>query len=112
MFETSQKGDQLDVQNSNLQIRVTNSGIYHLRFLLNSFTYIDAIIVDTPILDESFKGKLLNETNIEKRLERASIFKSYLDEQWSLSNIKSKYFSWQSYSTELEQDIERIKGRI
>jgi GTPase SAR1 family protein len=112
LFETSQKGDQLDVQNSHLQIRVTNSGIYHLRFLIQSFTYIDAIIVDTPILSDSFKGDILNELNIEKRLNRAITFKNYLDEQWSLSNIVSKHFSWETYSAELNEDIDRIKSRI
>lgn len=112
LFETSQKGDQLDVQNSHLQIRVTNSGIYHLRFLIQSFTYIDSIIVDTPILTESFKGQLLNELDIGKRLERATIFKNYLDEQWKLSSIVSKYFSWEVYSAELSEDIDRIKERV
>ncbi len=112
LFETSQKGDQLDVQNSHLQIRVTNSGVYHLRFLIQSFTYVDSIIVDTPILSESFKGKLLNESKIEKRLERAIIFKNYLDEQWKLSNIISNYFSWEGYSTELNEHIYGIKARV
>lgn len=112
LFETSQKGDQLDVQNSQLQIRVTNSGIYHLRFLIQSFTYIDSIIVDTPLLSESFKGDILNETNIEKRLDRGIIFKNYLDEQWALSNIVSTYFSWETYSAQLNEDIERIKNRV
>jgi len=91
---------------------VTNSGIYHLRFLVQSFTYIDSIIVDTPILSDSFKGNILNEMNIEKRLERAIVFKEYLDEQWILSNIKSQHFSWETYSAELKKDINRIKDRV
>ena len=52
MFETSQKGDVLEKENSSLQIRVTNIAIYHLRFLIDSFTYVDAVIVDTPIFEE------------------------------------------------------------
>jgi GTPase SAR1 family protein len=112
LFETSQKGDQLDIQNTNLQIRITNSGIYHLRFLTQSFTYIDSIIVDTPILSDSVKALILNEMSIVKRLERAIFFKDYLDSQWTLSKIKSKYFSWETCSGELAEDIDRIKSRI
>ncbi|MGG1924017.1 hypothetical protein AB1278_19635 [Chryseobacterium sp. NRRL B-14798] len=112
LFETSQKGDQLDVQNSLLQIRVTNSGIYHLRFLIHSFTYIDSIIVDTPILEESYKREILNEISIEKRLDRAIVFKTYLDNQWKTANIISTYFSWETYSSELNEDIERIKAKL
>jgi len=112
LFETSQKGDQLDIKNSLLQIRVTNLGIYHLRFLIHSFTYVDSVIVDTPILDELFKGEILNEINIEKRLDRAISFKNYLDKQWDIANITSTYFSWKTYSSELNEDIERIKNKI
>lgn len=112
LFETSQKGDQIDIQNSNLQIRITNSGVYHLRFLVQSFTYIDSIVVDTPILSDLAKEKILNEMNILKRLERATSFKNYLDEQWRLSDIKSRYFSWEAFSSELYMDIERIKERL
>ncbi|MGB0165345.1 MAG: hypothetical protein ACPF8V_00695 [Luteibaculum sp.] len=112
LFETSQKGDQLDTENNKLQIRITNSGIYHLRFLVQSFTYIDSIIVDTPILDDSTKANILNEMNIAKRLDRASIFRGYLDEQWKIADIKTKYFSWETFSGELNEDIERIKDRI
>ncbi len=112
LFEISQKGNQLDVQNTNIQIRVTNSGIYHLRFLAQSFTYIDSIIVDTPILKESVKKNILIETKINKRLERAISFKNYLDDQWELSEINSKYFSWKTCSGELKEDINRIKSKV
>ncbi|MCH7973692.1 MAG: hypothetical protein IH949_07385, partial [Bacteroidetes bacterium] len=85
--------------------------IYHLRFLINSFTYIDAIIVDTPIFNESFRARILNRMNIEERLDRAVIFKDYLDKQWNESKLISNYFNWEMYSNELLNDIERIKDK-
>lgn len=112
LFETSQKGDVLDMKNSDLQIRTTNLAIYHLRFLINSFTFIDAIIVDTPIFDSSLRVSILNVMNIEERLERAIIFKEYLDKQWSLSKLNSNYFNWIMCSNELQTDIDRIKDRL
>jgi GTPase SAR1 family protein len=112
LFETSQKGDQLDAQNAQLLVRATNSGIYHLRFLIQSFTYIDSIIVDTPILEDSYKDQINDEMSIEKRLVRATAFKKYLDDQWQKSKLESVYFSWIDYSSELQCDIERISARI
>lgn len=112
LFETSQKGDQLDFNNTNLHLRITNSGVYHLRFLVNTFTYVDAIIVDTPIFNDDTRATIYNEMDINKRLDRAISFKNYLDEQWQSSEIKSKYFSWEIVSSELEKDIERIRERL
>lgn len=112
MFETSQKGDLLDTDNSELLIRATNVGMYHLRFLINSFTYIDAMIVDTPIFNEEKKAEILNVYTIQERLKRAEIFKNYLDEQWTSSKIDSNVFDWRIYSGQLNEDIERIKSII
>jgi hypothetical protein len=112
LFETSQKGDRLDSQNSELQIRATNLAIYHLRFLLNSFTYYDAIIVDTPIFDASYKGQILNVMNIEERISRAEIFNAYLDEMWKQSNLRSNHFDWEMYSNLLKKDVLNIRERI
>jgi len=79
MFEISQKGDKLDTEIHELQIRATNLSIYHLHYLTHSFTYIDAIIVDTPILNSSFRSNISNTMNISCRIDRALIFKEYLD---------------------------------
>src|SRR5690606_11803472 len=112
LFETSQKGDKLLTQNNELNIRATNLAIYHLRFLLNSFTYIDAIVVDTPVFDPEFRDKIVNTMQISSRLERAEIFRNYLDEQWKISNLKTNHFTWPNLSKELEMDINNIKRRI
>lgn len=112
MFEISQKGDKLDTEIQELQIRATNLAIYHLHFLIKSFTYIDAIIVDTPIIDSTYRGNISNTMNIKNRIDRAIIFKEYLDKQWEKSNITSNYFNWQQFSGELFYDIEKIARRI
>ncbi len=112
MFEISQKGDKLDTEIQELQIRATNLAIYHLHFLIKSFTYIDAIIVDTPILDSTYRGNIPNTMNIKNRIDRAIIFKEYLDKQWEKSNITSNYFNWQQFSGDLSYDIKKITRRI
>ncbi len=112
MFEISQKGDKLDTEIQELQIRATNLAIYHLHFLIKSFTYIDAIIVDTPIIDSTYRGNIPNTMNIKNRIDRAIIFKEYLDKQWEKSNITSNYFNWQQFSGDLSYDIKKITRRI
>jgi len=112
LFETSEKGNALNTENSNLMIRATGTGLYHLNHLLNSFTYIDAIIVDTPIFDVTKRGKIINSLEIGKRLDRANIFTEYLNEIWEENNFKNTHFIWPQKSTELQQDIDSILIRV
>lgn len=111
LFETSQKGKALDTNNQNLMLRATSCGIYHLSYLINSFTYIDAIIVDVSIFDEVIRGKIINTFDIAQRLERSIIFKNYLDNVWESSKFKDTHFVWPQRSKELEIDIQKIKNK-
>ena len=86
--------------------------IYHLRFLSNSFTYVDAMIVDTPIFDSDDRGKIQNTMQIKGRLERATIFREYLDKQWQISKLRTNYFNWPNFSNDLKNDIDKIDGII
>jgi hypothetical protein len=112
MFESSQKGDLLEIKNTELQIRATNLGIYHLRFLINTFTYVDSMIVDTPIFHDEIRVQIHNDAKIDDRLKRAELFRIYLDGEWQKANLKSSHFDWLTFSHELKQDIERIDVRL
>lgn len=112
LFETSQKGDILDFENTELQIRATNLAIYHLRFLVNSFTYFDSIIIDTPIFDDSFKESIKSVKSIKKRLERSYLFLEYLDKQWKNIELKSSHMDWSILSSKLKDDIDKINKII
>lgn len=112
LFETSEKGNTIETENSVLRIRITNLGAYHLTFLINSFTYIDAILVDVPIFDEEFRGKISNVERIDDRIERAQQFRRYLDSEWSKLEIKGTHFNWNQRSYELNIDIEKIQEKI
>ena len=92
-------------------VRATSCGIYHLSFLINSFTYIDAIIVDVPIFDEITRGKTINTFDITQRLDRVLIFKTYLDTVWESAKFKDTHFVWPQRSKELEIEIDRIKSK-
>ena len=111
LFETSQKGNKLETDSGVLMLRATTLGIYHICYLTNLFTYIDAIIVDTPIFDHVLNSKIVDTFEIDERLNRAQIFKDYLDNEWSLAKFSKSYFDWEKRSTELLMDIDRIRSR-
>ena len=91
-------------------VRVTSIGIYHLEKFSRYFPYIDAMIVDTPILDENYRSEIIDVDSINDRLKRAEIFCEYLDNQWDklLQQKKSLYFNWLSVSKDLKREIKKI----
>lgn len=93
-------------------IRATTIGLYYIKRFCSLFSYIDAIIVDTPILCDSFREKILNVSTIQERLERAEIFRNYLNSKWVLLKDKSTFFDWFIVSEKLKSEIEKIKGKL
>ena len=89
-------------------VRATTIGAYHVQRLMTMFTYIDAVLVDTPILSEKERQKITVENDIPSRIEVASRFKQYLDSQWAESNLKTEAFDWSTASKELEKNIQSV----
>jgi GTPase SAR1 family protein len=112
LFETSQKGNKLETDSGILMIRATTLGIYHICYMTNCFTYVDAIIIDTPIFDRSYDSKILDNPEIKDRLDRAQYFKEYLDSEWVKAGFSVNYYNWEKQSIELLTDINRIRSRF
>lgn len=93
-------------------IRITSVGAYHLYRLSQMFTYIDAMIVDTPILDNQFRDRISNVLPIESRLERALIFCDYLDTQWKQVAPNRSSYSWSQSVMVIRSEIKSIKTRL
>lgn len=94
--------------------RVTSIGYYHTQKLCPLFTYIDAVIVDTPIFDDEKYNSLhsLDSNSIVQRLHRAEIFRQYLDEQWGTIGDGFKIFNWKTISEKLKKEIIWIESRV
>jgi GTPase SAR1 family protein len=91
-------------------LRVTTIGRYHIERLCRFFTYLDAVIVDTPIFDANLYGFIHDVQNISDRLNRSEIFCQYLDAQWYEAFRDSRtWFDWSSVSVDIKIDIERIR---
>jgi hypothetical protein len=77
--------------------RVTSIGVYHVRFWMTSFAFIDATSTDTPIFDSVARGNvfaLAASFEIDDRYRKSIAFRAYLEQQWQLANINTPYFDF------------------
>ncbi|MFA6358055.1 MAG: hypothetical protein WCY09_05250 [Candidatus Omnitrophota bacterium] len=92
-------------------LRITTDGVYHVSKICRLFVYIDAVIVDTPILDALVRGRVGSTHDINFRLERARIFCSYLDKQWQKLKNSGSAFDWNNVSVDLKANIDYIEKK-
>ena len=92
-------------------LRITTSGAYHVQRLAGMFTYIDAIIVDTPIFDFRIRSAIKDVSTILNRATRARVFKEYLDTQWQPFDGSEAWFPWPALSQILEAEIIDVERR-
>ena len=93
-------------------IRVTSVGAYHILTLTYQFSYFDAVIVDTPILDADIARTIGDSDDIRDRLKRAERFREYLDESWLRMPAVPGVFDWNAISAELVRSIRRIRESV
>jgi GTPase SAR1 family protein len=94
------------------ELRATTVGVYHINRLCHLFAYIDAVIVDTPVLDSRIRELISDVHEITERLDRAEIFRQYLDTQWLTLSSSKMGFNWNVASTDLRVQIEYIRNRV
>jgi hypothetical protein len=89
-------------------LRIRSVGIYHLDELTSTFTYIDAMVVDTPMVDTELRPMIRDAYSLHDRLERAMIFCNYLDRCWGSIDAKNPPFDWPSQSATAKMRITGI----
>jgi len=112
LLESEKRTMSLDALNRPKLFRVTTVGAYHIKKLIRSFVYIDAVVIDTPILDDKVRSTILNVDSINDRLLRADIFCDYLNTQWQLLQLEQKGFDWDLVASDIKSDIYRIDEKI
>lgn len=91
--------------------RITTIGAYHLKKWITEFSYLDAMALDTPILDEDVRElikKDVNSFSISERYRRAFNFRSYLSKVWHESSISPNYFNWNELISVGEETFVRV----
>jgi hypothetical protein len=92
--------------------RITTIGAYTCQRLLAKFVYHDAVIVDTPIVDDEAAREIVESADIERRLDRAETFRRYLDAQWSAVPESEIAFSWPEMSALLKEDLRWVRQLV
>lgn len=97
------------------EFRITTIGEYHLKKWMGTFAYLDAVVVDTPILDkdtDNLIGKNVRDFDIEKRYIKTLEFKNYLIRIWSNLISKPSYFDFEKLLMHGEDSFEKVKKVI
>jgi hypothetical protein len=89
--------------------RITTIGAYTYKKLLPTFIYVDAVVVDTPIVELDAARTIAHCREVEDRLLRAREFVSYLDRQWANVRDTKLPFNWPEVSGQLRQDFGRVE---
>ena len=94
------------------EVRIRTPGVYHLDYLLSLFVYLDAVITDTPILEDTWWSQIAYEESIDTRLDRAEIFLEYLDDSWQRITAINTGLDWLAISRKGRNDIRQIRNRL
>lgn len=92
--------------------RLTTIGAYHIRKLITEFAYLDAIIVDTPILDSESRTRIVDCENIVDRLARTKELINYLDECWKGILSTDSFFKWEAISQKAKVQIDKLESKL
>ena len=77
--------------------RATSVGIYHIRYWVGAFSFLDAASIDTPIFDADVRGLVFAEAasfEIGARYRKAHAFGSYLLSCWHEANFDMNYYDF------------------
>ena len=93
-------------------VRITTIGAYHLLRLPGMFTYLDAIVTDTPILTTAFRDQIQDCIDIHDRLKRGEVFLDYLDSSFAGLEPSSCGYEWPKASSAARKNILEISSVI
>lgn len=113
LIETETKDPLSDrIESTDLYYRITTIGSYYYQKMVGKFPYIDAVVVDTPIVERTFRETISDQGAILSRLERANKFRQYLDSQWDKIESVAEIFDWRSFSMQLSEEMAFIRRQI
>lgn len=95
--------------------RITSIGAYHIHRWAGDFSYLDAMVFDTPIFDPDFKNSLyprLESFDITDRYNRTLSFRNYLTNVWDSANLKPSYLDWQDVVGRGQKSFDRVRTAI
>jgi hypothetical protein len=92
--------------------RITTVGAYTFKKLMGTFVYLDAVVIDTPIVEDSVAEQLDDCQDIEDRVARSRLFVEYLDQSWESVGSHDQAFDWPTAREALQDDYLRIERTL
>jgi hypothetical protein len=95
--------------------RATSIGIYHVRFWMGEFSFLDATCTDTPIFESTERGEVFERAasfDIADRFRRATRLKAYLEHQWHLADLNAPYLDFPALLKVQEDTFSRVQEFI
>ena len=99
------------VDSSDLKFRILSKGKFHVSSLTQSFQYYDAMIIDTPIIDQVIMREMNDSHALDARMKRCQHFFKYLNGCADLLADPSAQELIKSYLSKGVEDIAQIKQR-
>jgi len=93
------------------QLRITSLGRYHIFSLLPVFQYLDAVAIDTPIIDEEVRKKIKNVQNIHERTQRTEEFINYLNQCTRYISDTDVISEWNHSLDQAKDNLEEVRQR-
>lgn len=95
--------------------RHTSTGVYHLRRWAGVFSYLDAMIFDTPLFDNDLREEIIVDLgffDISDRYNRTVKCRQYLPNVWTSANLRPDYFDWHEAVREGQSDFDIVASAI
>lgn len=89
-------------------VRITAAGGYLHKVLAPKFAYLDAIVVDTPIVNPAIRSEIRDVHDIHDRVERAQRFVEYLTDSWPFGADDVAY-SWDCFCSDWAKELDRVR---
>jgi hypothetical protein len=96
-------------EHEHLAFRITTIGAYTIHRLVLMFTYVDAVVIDTPIVDPTIRGQIGVVMDVAPRLERAKYFLAYLNLQWKGLAHLATAVDWAEIGAAISNEISNIE---
>jgi len=98
-----------------LAFRATTIGSYHCNRWAPTFAYMDAMLVDTPILEQAVRtdiSRSIDSFDIAKRLNRTILFDEYLMRCWSEFSESPVYFDWPTVRRNGDKTFQSVQRAV
>ena len=89
-------------------LRITTLGRYHVNQLIRTFLYVDAVVIDTPILDARIRGTIEDVRDIFERVQRAREFVEYLSTCAKSLQDGDSFRLWSDTYNDLQKSINGV----